>query len=278
MNKKIIETLPENELQQFLELVYKEYGYDFSNYSEASFQRRIIRIMNLDQMPDLAALQNKIVNNPDYFKTFIEEVTVNVSEMFRDPLFYRSLVDNVFPKLAQLSTIRIWHAGCSAGEEVYSLAILLKEAGLLERSLLYATDINLSVLESAQRGVFPISLKDEYSQNYLASGGKNKLSDYYSENGKTFVFAKELSQRMVFSPHNLCIDQSFNEFNLILCRNVLIYFNINLQDKVIKLFKDSIAPDGHLALGTKETLDFSAVASDFESVDKKNRIWKIRKR
>lgn len=268
-----IPTLQDTELSQFIDCIREKYGYDFSDYSEASLKRRIIRLMTNDQIPNLMELQNNILSNPVLLNRFVEEITVNVTEMFRDPSFYRALIDEVFPHLAKEPLIRVWHAGCSTGEEVFSLAILLKEAGLLNKSLLYATDINQSVLTNAANRTFSLQCMKDYSDNYLHSGGKYKLSDYYTKNGDTAVLAEELSKRMVFSHHNLAIDQSFNEFNLILCRNVLIYFNRNLQNRVFTLFNDSMAPGGFLALGSKETIEFSSISEEFTVIDKKNKIW-----
>lgn len=268
-----IPTLHDTELSQFIACIREKYGYDFSDYSEASLKRRIIRVMTNDQIPNLAELQNKILINPILFNRFVEEVTVNVTEMFRDPSFYRALIDEVFPSLAKEPLIRVWHAGCSTGEEVFSLAILLKEAGLLNKSLLYATDINQSVLTNAANRTFSLNCMKDYSDNYLHSGGKYKLSDYYTEKGDKAVLTEELSKRMVFSHHNLAIDQSFNEFNLILCRNVIIYFNRNLQNRVFTLFNDSTTQGAFLALGTKETIDFSSISDEFIVIDKKNKIW-----
>lgn len=277
MVKDPLHNLPEKELHQLISTVYKKYGYDFSEYSEASLKRRIVRLMNLHEMSHLCELEDKIVNSPAFLNTFVEEITVNVTEMFRDASFYRSLTENVLPAFSHLPMIRIWHAGCSTGEEVYSMAILLKEAELLQKTILYATDINQSVLEVAVNGKYPLSLLKEFTENYLHVGGKYELSTYYSIANNELVFEEALRKKMVFSHHNLCIDQSFNEFDLIVCRNVLIYFNRNLQDKVFKLFVDSISANGFLALGSKETIEFSSAAAKFESVDKKNKIWKTKR-
>ena len=214
-----------------------------------------------------------VVHDELYFNHFLEEVTVNVTEMFRDPIFFKSLRENVLPHLKTYPLIRIWHAGCSTGEEVYSLAILLKEEGLLERTLLYATDINQHVLEAAQSGAFSIESMTEYTRNYIKSGGKKDFSSYYSAKYGKAIFSSELKNRMVFSTHNLVTDQSFNEFNLIVCRNVLIYFNPLLQNKVVNLFNDSLSESGHLALGSKESIRFTTIESNFKNVDIKQKIW-----
>jgi chemotaxis protein methyltransferase CheR len=212
-----------------------------------------------------------------FFNTFLEEVTVNVTEMFRDHAFFKALRKDIIPELSTHPVIRIWHAGCSTGEEVYSMAILLKEAGLLERSLLYATDINQNVIKIARSGEFQLDKIKENTENYISSGGLFDFSDYYVARYGIAMFNEEFKNRMVFSVHNLGLDRSFNEFNLILCRNVLIYFNRDLQNNVIKLFSESLAPFGFLALGTKETIDFTTVADEFEIVNKQQKIWRKRK-
>lgn len=264
----------DDEINELNKLIYSKYGYDFSDYSEASYKRRINRLMFNTKTPSFAELNYKILNDELFFNTFIEEVTVNVTEMFRDADFYKVLRKKVIPQLSTYPLIRIWHAGCSTGEEVYSMAILLKEAGLLERSLLYATDINQQVLEKASLATFPIANMKEYTENYISSGGLFDFSDYYVAKYGKAVFNDEFRSRMVFSPHNLVLDQSFNEFNLILCRNVLIYFNRNLQNKVIKLFYDSLSPLGYLALGNKESIEFINGDFNFESIEKAQRIWR----
>jgi chemotaxis protein methyltransferase CheR len=197
--------------------------------------------------------------------------------MFRDPLFYKMVREEVIPELASYPVIRIWHAGCSTGEEVYSMAILLKEAGLLERSIIYATDINRQVLDQAKSGIFDLSHMQEYSTNYNNSGGLRDFSSYYTARYGKAIFNEELNARMVFSPHNLAQDQSFNEFNLIVCRNVLIYFNQSLQNKVIDLFLNSLSSFGILTLGSKEDIQFKTSANQFEIINRKQKAWRKKK-
>jgi chemotaxis protein methyltransferase CheR len=209
----------------------------------------------------------------NYFNRMVEEITVNVTEMFRDPLFYKVMRDEILPIVGTKPFIRIWHAGCSTGEEVYSMAILLREANLLHKTLLYATDINPAVLESAKNGVFPLRMMKEYSENYRTSGGKKDFSMYYTANYGHAKFDETLSQRMVFSQHNLVSDRSFNEFDLILCRNVLIYFDKELQDRALLLFDESLARLGFLALGTKESIKFSAIQNRYKQ-HHKDKIWR----
>ena len=277
MSEDILNIISDEEIEIITALVYQTYGYDFSDYSLSSYKRRINRVMINYRIPSFAELKYKLLNDSVFFNTFLEEVTVNVTEMFRDAAFYKALRKEVIPQLASYPMIRIWHAGCSTGEEVYSMAISLKEAGLLDRSLLYATDINQQVLEKAASAKFPLDMMKEYSENYINSGGLFDFSDYYVAKYGKAMFHDEFRSRMVFSPHNLVLDQSFNEFNLILCRNVLIYFNRDLQDRVIKLFSDSLSPLGYMALGSNESIDFTSSAMDFEVVNKQQKIWKKKK-
>lgn len=266
-------TIDDRKLEVLINDIYEYYGFDFSGYSQASFKRRVDRLLRLDGFTDFSHFLAKIRSEPEYFKRLVEEVTVNVTEMFRDPLFYKVLRNDVLPILATKPFIRIWHAGCSTGEEVFSMAILLKEANLLSKSLLYATDINAIVLETAKKGIFPLQLMKQYSENYITSGGKQDFSDYYTANYGFAKFSEDLSEKMVFSQHNLVVDSSFNEFDMILCRNVLIYFDNELQEKVLALFDDSLARLGYLVLGTKETIKFSFMKDRFKQLDKE-KIWK----
>ena len=256
-------------LNDLLEL----YGYDFSDYAKASLKRRINRLLTIDNFPSFAELRYRIKNDDAYLKRFVEEITVNVTEMFRDPSFYLALRTAVLPVLATYPLIRIWLAGCSTGEEVYSIAIILHEANLLHKSLLYATDINPDVLEKAKQGIFPLAQMKQYSENYILSGGKNDFSSYYTTRYDRAKFDAQLKTKMVFATHNLVSDRSFNEFQLILCRNVMIYFEKQLQDRVLHLFDQSLESLGFIALGAKETLRFSSVASSYKQVTKE-KIWR----
>ena len=263
----------DEELEYLIKDVYDLYGYDFSLYSRASFKRRVNRICLIDKFTSFAELRYTLINEPNYLKRFIEEVTVNVTEMFRDPYFFKELRENILPQLGTYPLIRIWIAGCSTGEEAYSVAILLKEAGLYHKSLIYATDINPSVLETARAGVFPISQMKTYSENYILSGGEKDFSDYYTANYDSARFDSSLKEKMILSTHNLVSDSSFNSFQLIVCRNVLIYFDKPLQERVFKLFDDSLENLGYLALGSKETLRFSNLATIYQQIDDQ-KIWK----
>lgn len=263
----------DEEVKLLLNDLLERYGYDFNDYSKASLKRRINRLFSLDKFPSFAEFRYRVNHDENYLKRFVEEITVNVTEMFRDPEFYETLQKQVLPVLATYPLIRVWHAGCATGEEVFSMAILLNEANLLHKSLLYATDINPEVLESAKKGIFPLSQMKQYSENYIASGGKSHFSEYYTAAYDHAKFSSNLSSRMIFATHNLVSDRSFNEFQLIVCRNVMIYFNKELQDRVLQLFDQSLEPLAFLALGSKETLRFSPIARRYEQMNK-SKIWR----
>lgn len=252
--------------------LFELYGYDFTSYAPASLKRRILRLYSLDKFPSFAEFRYKVRNDETYLKRFVEEITVNVTEMFRDPHFYKTLRKEVLPAIGTKPFIRIWHAGCSTGEEVYSMAILLKESNLLHKSLLYATDINPSAVAQAKSGIFALHQMKQHSENYIESGGQEDFSKYYIANYGQAKFNSELSEKIIFATHNLVSDSSFNEFDLILCRNVLIYFDKDLQERVFKLFDESMATLGFLALGTKETIKFSGVSHKFMQLHKE-KIW-----
>ncbi|MCE7060094.1 protein-glutamate O-methyltransferase CheR [Dyadobacter sp. CY343] len=265
--------IEDEDIDLLLNDLFDLYGYDFMSYSRASLRRRIERLCMLDKFPSFAELRYRVRNDPEYLKRFVEEITVNVTEMFRDPSFYKSLRDDILPVLGTKPFIRIWHAGCSTGEEVYSMAILLKEANLLRKSLLYATDLNPTVLEKVRKGIFPLTQMKQYSESYISSGGTRDFSSYYTANYGQAKFDSELSEKIIISTHNLVSDSSFNEFDLILCRNVLIYFDKKLQDRVLQLFDASLGTLSYLALGTKETLKFSVVQNKFKQLNRE-KIWK----
>jgi len=261
------------QLEVLINEMHEYYGYDFSSYSRASFKRRVDRLLQMDGITDFSDFLSKVRLNPEYFKRMVEEITVNVTEMFRDPLFYKFLRTEIIPVLATKPFIRIWHAGCSTGEEVFSMAILLQEAGLLHKSLLYATDISPAVLDIAKKGLFPLRMIKLYSENYIASGGKEDFSKYYTANYGSAKFEEALLQKMVFSQHNLVSDRSFNEFDIVLCRNVMIYFDKDLQEHALQLFDESLSRLGYLALGTKETIKFSPIQKKYQQLEKE-KIWK----
>lgn len=263
----------DDEVEILIKDVYNLYGYDFSQYSRASFKRRINRICLIDKFTSFAELRYTVLNDAEYLKRFVEEITVNVTEMFRDPYFFKELREKILPQLGTYPLIRIWVAGCSTGEEAYSIAILLKEANLYHKSLIYGTDINPTVLEKARSGVFPLMQMKLYSENYMLSGGKEDFSKYYIANYDSVRFDQNLQEKLILSTHNLVSDTSFNSFQLIICRNVLIYFDKPLQERVFRLFDDSLENLGYLALGAKETLRFSGINKDYQQVDDQ-KIWK----
>jgi len=262
------------ELQLLLEAIYLRYGYDFRNYSKAHIKRRVLHRLSTSHILTVTDLQNRVLRDREFFIEFLNDLSINVTELFRDPDFYKSLRENVIPKLRTYAWFKIWHAGCATGEEVYSLAILLKEEGLLDRCQIYATDFNQKVLEIAREGVYHKDEIEQCERNYQLSGGKRKLSDYYQSMYGSIMFNKDLSGRIVFADHNLATDSVFADVNLIMCRNVLIYFEKSLQDNVLGLFYESLVPSGILCLGTKESLKFTRHEKLFEPVDEKQRIFK----
>jgi chemotaxis protein methyltransferase CheR len=264
----------DEEIEVLLNDMLEVYGYDFTDYSRASMKRRINRIYVMDKFVNFTELRYRLRSDKNYFTRFVEEITVNVTEMFRDPSFYKTIRQQVIPVLATNPFIRIWHAGCSTGEEVYSMAILLHEAGLLEKSLLYSTDINPGVLEKVKKGIFPLRFMKQYSENYILSGGKNDFSDYYTAKYDWAKFNENLGKKIIVSTHNLVSDRSFNEFQLIFCRNVLIYFDKELQNKALQLFDDSLDKLGYLAMGARESLKFSTIFTKYKQLENKEKIWR----
>ncbi|MHA6697336.1 CheR family methyltransferase [Chryseobacterium sp. A301] len=259
-----MESFEDEHIELLLSDILELYGYDFTGYSRASLKRRIVRLFALDKFVSFAEYRYRIRTDKSYFKRFLEEITINVTEMFRDPEFYKNLREEILPKLRTYPFIRIWIAGCSTGEEAYSVAILLKELKLLDKSLIYATDLNSAVLETASQAMIPLNKLKLYTENYLASGGTEQFSDYYSANYSLGKLSSELKSKIIFSTHNLVTDHSFNEFQLILCRNVIIYFDRELQNGVFTLFDQSLETFGYIALGTKESLDFSPITKNYE--------------
>lgn len=264
----------EQDVEVLIQEIKQQYGYDFSGYARASVYRRIKRFMGQKHLHNLQELRAPLFTDSFFFENFLQEVTVNVTEMFRDPSFFLSLRQNVLPILSTYPFIKIWDAGCSTGEELFSLAILLQEEGLLQRTKIYATDINQKVLKQAKEGIFPASHIPAYTSAYYAAGGKQEFSSYYRSNYGNVKFNSELVKNVVFYPHNLATDSSFNEFHLILCRNVLIYFGRDLQERALTLFDESLVKLGYLGLGKKETLAMSGISRNYTVLDKNNRIYR----
>ncbi len=262
-------------LKEIVQLIFERHGYDFRHYAEASLNRRMTRFLQISGTQP-ADLRYHITNDKSFFFWMLESLTVNVTEMFRDPMFYKSLVDKVLPILDTYPLLKIWHAGCATGEEVYSMAIILHEAGLLERTRIYATDINMANIKKAGAGIMSLEKIKEYTANYRKAGGAADFSDYYTARYDHAIINKQLTKNVLFSQHNLVTDNAFNEFQLVCCRNVMIYFDKELQNRVLNLFYQSLAPRGYLALGTKESLLFYDGMSKFEVIDDKNKIFRLK--
>lgn len=271
-----IKELTFNQIEEVVVLLKNVSDYDLSGYTRSSLKRRIQRVMNLEQM-DIVDLKNALINTLGFQQYFVEEITVNVTEMFRDPMFFNKLTNDIIPYLKTFPRIKIWCAGCSTGEEVYSLAILLQETNLSERAFIYGTDVSSQVLEVAKKGIYPLQKLKEYSDNFNAYNSKESLSNYYTAGYDGAIINHDLRQNILFSTHNLATDQVFNEFHLITCRNVLIYFDVTLQERVINLFYESLALFGFLCLGTKETILRHPTMENFKVIDKELNIYqKIR--
>jgi chemotaxis protein methyltransferase CheR len=262
------------EVGLLLEGIYEAYGYDFRQYSRGSLRRRLHRRMDAEGLTTISALQDRVLHDRSCMSRLLHDLSVNVSSMFRDPGFYLAFRTRVVPLLRTYPFLRIWNAGCSTGEETFSLAILLREHGLYERARIYATDMNDAVLERARAGVFPIGKMQEYTSNYIQAGGERAFSEYYVADGKTARFDGSLIDNVVFAEHNLVTDRSFNEFHVIMCRNVMIYFDRALQDRVLGLLHDSLTIFGVLALGTKETLELSSYADRYEEFDAAHKLYR----
>jgi chemotaxis protein methyltransferase CheR len=261
------------EIQLLLQAIYLKYGYDFRNYAKASIKRRIHHRMNKESIDSISMMQHKVLYDVAFFERLLLDMSINVTEMFRDPNFYLALRKHVIPKLHEQSYIKIWHAGCSTGEEAYSMAILLKEEGLYDKTQIYATDMNEVVLKQAKEGIFSIRKLQQYTSNYQKAGGQEAFSNYYTAHYDHVVMDKSLKENILFSDHNLAVDGVFGEMHLILCRNVLIYFNRELQNRVIGLFYDSLASNGILCLGSKESLRLSEYAYDFDYIAREEQVY-----
>jgi chemotaxis protein methyltransferase CheR len=270
------EDTSELEISLLLEAVFRKYGYDFRQYSKAHVRRRIMNRMALSGLEDVSQIQSKVLKDETFAYELLQDLSITVTEMFRDQDFYNSVRENVIPILKTYPFIKIWHAGCATGEEAYSMAIILQEEGLYDRTTIYATDFNQRALNRAKEGIFSNRLMAEYTSNYQLSGGKESFSDYYTSSYDNVIMNQSLKQNIVWANHNLVTDGVFAEAHLILCRNVLIYFDKNLQNKVQKLFYDSLIYGGILCLGSKEGLRFTDFAEEYTETDKKQRIFKKR--
>ena len=262
------------EVELLLEAVFRHYGFDFRAYAYASIRRRLWKRVEGEGLSTVSELAARILHDQDAMERLLLDLSVNVTAMFRDPSFYQEFRDTVVPLMRTYPFIRIWHAGCSTGEEVFSMAILLEEEGLYDRARLYATDINDVVLQRARQGIFPLDRMQEYTENYIRAGGKSSFSQYYTAKYDGAIFKPELTRNIVFSQHNLVTDRSFSEFHVIFCRNVLIYFDKTLQNRVHALFYDSLVMFGIMALGSKESLKFSQKEPCYEKLSATEKLYK----
>ena len=262
------------EVRLLVEAVFLRYGHDFRDYAPASLKRRVLQAQHRMGAPSISALQERVLRDADEFARLLQFLTVPVSEMFRDPAYFLALRRHVVPVLRTYPSVKVWVAGCSTGEEAYSMAILLREEGLLERTILYATDINHASLDRARQGIFALDAMQSFTRNYQRAGGLRSFSDYYTAAYGGALFDKALREAITFADHSLATDFVFSETQLVSCRNVLIYFNRALQDRALGLFHESLARRGFLGLGSKETLDFSAYAGRFEPVSRPDRIYR----
>ena len=265
------------ELRLFIDAIFLKYHYDFRGYAEASLKRRLGTAMSRFDCKTLSQLQDKVLHDPAVFRSVINVLTVQVSEMFRDPAYFRALRENVVPLLRTYPSLKVWVAGCSAGEEVYSLAILLREEGLLSRTIIYATDINDDALQKAEAGVYESERLEVFSDNHRKAGGRAPLSDYYTEGYGRAVFDKSLRQNVVFSDHSLATDSVFAEMQLVSCRNVLIYFDRELQNRALDLFRESLVRKGFLGLGMRESLHFYKHGKSFKEFARDERVYQKEK-
>ncbi|NJJ42261.1 CheR family methyltransferase [Paenibacillus apii] len=270
-NKNELENI---EIELLLTGIHRLYGYDFRNYALPSIKRRIWHHVHAENLPSISALQEKVLHDRTCFERLIYSLSIPVTEMFRDPGLFLTFRQKVVPLLRTYPYIRIWHAGCSTGEEVYSMAILLQEEGLYEKARIYATDMNNRSLQQAKEGVYEISKMKQYTKNYLEAGGKHAFSKYYTAKYNSVIFQPDLRKNIIFAEHNLATDTSFNEFNVIFCRNVMIYFNDELRDHVHGLFCESLSRFGVLVLGAKESIHFTGYSDCYEPLDRVEKIYR----
>lgn len=262
------------EVNLLLEAICQRYGYDFRSYARASVERRIRQFLAITDCDSIAELIPRALHDEAFFSDLSQSFSVSTTEMFRDPFVYRAIRRNILPVLRTWPYFKVWHAGCATGEEVYSLAILLFEEGLSDRATIYATDINDASLAKAKEGIFALDRMQTFTKGYQDASGKRSFADYYHARYSSAVMQGFLKKRIVFANHNLAVDSGFGEMHFVMCRNVLIYFNQDLQNRALRMFADSLVHGGFLCLGTRESLAFSTVASDFEEVDSEAKIYK----
>lgn len=262
------------EVKLFIQAVFMRYNYDFREYSLASVKRRLTNVLSIHNLKTVTALQEKVLHEPEFFTAVLQYMTISTTEMFRDPSYFKTFREKVVPYLRSYPSIKIWVAGCSSGEEAYSFAIIFKEEGLLNRVMIYATDINPIILEKAKAGIYRLEDMKKYSQNYQDAGGKASLSDYYNANFNAVAIDPELKKNIIFADHSLATDSVFSEVQFVSCRNVLIYFEKKLQDRAITLFHESLSMQGFLGIGSKESLKFSKMNDGFENWSMSERIYR----
>ena len=271
MNKNEIEKI---EIDILLETLNKMHGYNFSGYAKASLKRRVRKTAKEFNLESISEMIPKVIHDNNFLNKLLFNFSITVSEMFRDPPFFKSLRETVIPFLKTYPYIKIWHAGCATGEEVYSMAILLQEEGLYDKCTIFATDFNDSALAQAKEGIYDIKQIKEFTENYQMSGGKSSFSDYYITNNNYAKMNKSLRDKVTFANHNLVTDGVFSEMHLILCRNVLIYFGSDLQNRVLNVFTESLVNKGFLAIGSKESIEYSSVNDKYKAINKKLRIFR----
>jgi len=261
------------ESRLLLEALQQVYGYDFRDYAESSLRRRLVNWLSGSGFASLSEAQGRLLRDRNLLDQFVCGITVNVSEMFRDPLFFRAVREQVVPHLKTYSFVKIWHAGCASGEEVYSMAILLREEGLQGRYRIYATDVNEEVLSKAREGIYPLKEMQRFTRNYQKSGGQHDFADYYTARYDHAMLMPELKKEIVFAAHNLAVDADFGEMNMVVCRNVMIYFKAALKERVLELFDRALLPGGFLCLGQKESLEKRGVAGNYDELARGTRIY-----
>lgn len=271
---KVLGNIKQIELQLLLEAIYQRYGYDFRDYAPESLERRVAVAMEKEGVSNLSSYQSKILHDPSSLDRFVGALAIHFTSMYRDPDFYLAFRRKLIPLLRTYAYIRIWVAGCSSGEEIYSLAILMHEEGLYNRCRIYATDIADSVLKAAKDGIYPLSKMKEFTRNYQLAGGEQDFSQYYTAKYVSAIFRKSLLDNVTLAQHNLVSDASFNEFNVIICRNVMIYFNRELQNRVVRLFHDSLCRFGVLGIGLQETMAYTGLEQYYSEIEHNSRIYR----
>lgn len=266
--------LEQLEMDLLLEAIFRHYGYDFRSYAPSSLRRRLNKHLEAEGLATFSQLQDRVLHDPLAMEALLRDLSVNVTGMFRDPTFFLAMRQKVVPMLRTYPFVRIWHAGCASGEEVHAMSILLEEEGLYDRTRLYATDVNAEAIERARAGIFPLRRMREYTTNYQRAGGTRSFSEYYTASYGAAFFHPRLRENVLFAQHNLATDTSFSEFNVILCRNVLIYFDRALKERTLRLFGESLAPLGFMCLGRRESLRFTSVELEFEEIEPRERIYR----